>query len=175
MHVRRRRPVKLLLLYCWSPFPTKDIVRDAPAASRRARKSSGSVRKSGLNFLGTFWNFGNIWEIPKSTLSHKTQNLGGHATLERTLTRLKIFFRSVVGNLESTSEINNRDRDRFGEIWKSLGKVWEILGNFEKFWEILGTFGNISQIFRKLVQLPINFQHSDNGDIWYEFDVNMLD
>ncbi len=143
MHVRHRRPVKLLL-YCWTPFPTKDIVLDAPTASWRARKRSGSERRSGLNllqfgYLGTFQKFQKIWKISKLTLSHKTQELGGQVTLERTLTRLKIIFRSVVGNSDSTSKIKEIEIatdlgtfGNFGELWGTFGNFWELSQNFRK-------------------------------------------
>jgi hypothetical protein len=77
------------------------------------------------------------------TLSHKTQELGGHVTLERTLTRLKIIFRSVVGNSDSTSEIKKIE----------IATDWELLGTFGDFWGLLGTFGNFRECFPKFQKI----------------------
>ena len=46
-----------------------------------------------------------ILGIPKFWLSRKTQVFRGHATPERTPTRLKLIFRSANGNSASTSEV----------------------------------------------------------------------
>jgi hypothetical protein len=99
-----------------------------------------------------FRTFQTIREIPKLTLSRETQKLGDHATLERTLTRLKIILRSGLGDSASTSEIKNQDRDRIWELLGTFGNFWELLGTFGNFWE----FGDFSQFFRKLCYLPKN-------------------
>jgi hypothetical protein len=103
--------------------------------------------------FGNFWDFSEkfrktqkIWEIPKLTLSRKTQKHGGHATPERALTRLKISSRIVLGDSASSSEVK---KSRLQPIWENLGKfgeIWGNLGKFGKIWE----FGNFSQKFRKL-------------------------
>ena len=85
--------------------------------------------------LGLFENILKFWELlgnSELTLSLKTQERGCHVTVERTLTRLKIIFRSVVGNSDSTSEVKNPGST---EIWK----IWENLGKFGKIWD----FGNL--------------------------------
>jgi hypothetical protein len=76
--------------------------------------------------------FQTIWDSPKLTLCRETQKLGVHATLERTLTRLKIIFRSGLGGSASTSEIKkSRSRPNLG----ILGSFWELLGTFGTFWK----------------------------------------
>ncbi len=124
-----RIPDVKLLLCPWSqspsPFPTATSDLDVPAASRKARTESGRESRSKLNFLqfGHFWGFPQIWETPKLTLSLKKQKLGGYSTLERTLTRLKIVFRSVFGDSASTSEKKNRDCNRIRELSRSFGNL----------------------------------------------------
>jgi hypothetical protein len=103
--------------------------------------------------LGIFWEcsenfrtFQTIWEIPKLTLSRETQKLGAHATLERTLTRLKIIFRSGLGDLASTSEIK-KSRSRRNS--RTFGNFWDFLGTFG----ILGTFPEICYLPKRTYQL----------------------
>jgi hypothetical protein len=145
IHLRRRRPVKILLCR-WnsfsSPFPTEIIVLDVPAATQRARTWSRRERRSGLKFLqfGNFQDFSEnfrkfqkIWEIPKLTLSRETQKLGSHATLERTLTRLKNNFQMRVR--------------RFGfYLWGKKTRLRLNLGIFGNIWEYLGIYGNFWEL-----------------------------
>jgi hypothetical protein len=55
---------------------------------------NGRESRSALIFcyLGVFRTFPNFWEIPILKLSHKTEKLGGHATLERTLRLPRLIF-----------------------------------------------------------------------------------
>ena len=73
------------------------------------------------------------------TLGHETQNLGGHPTLERTLTRLKIIFRSELGDSASTSEVKKIEiANEFGNFWEFLGKIGKQIGEIGKKWEFWG-------------------------------------
>ncbi len=57
----------------------------------------------------------------------------GHATPERTPTRLELIFRSANGNSASTSEIKKRDCSSIPKIWDFVPKNWNLV---PKFWEI---------------------------------------
>jgi hypothetical protein len=101
------------------------------------------------DFPENFRKFQKIWEIPKLTLSRETQKLGGHATLERTLTRLEIFFPKRV---RLSGFYLRGKKSRLQPIWENWGKLGKIGGNWEKLGEIGKNweFGNFPQNFRKL-------------------------
>ncbi len=94
------------------PLPLEVVPEPIPDGNHRPQRAcsqpedkngSGRESRSGLNFglLNTHHvTFPKIWEIPKLTLRREAQKLG---TLEHILTRLKIFFRSALGDLSSTS------------------------------------------------------------------------
>ncbi len=106
----RRRKHHLKLLFCpWSLFPTatSTLNLDVPAVSRRARTESVPESRSAVAFsinfrilpkFGIFGDFSKNWEMPELIL-------GGHTTTDRALARIKLIFRSAIGNSASTSEI----------------------------------------------------------------------
>jgi hypothetical protein len=112
------------------PLPLEVVPQSVPDSNHRPRRAcrlqpaGGQERKADVKAgqdsifcnLGILGTFPKIWEIPKLTLSRETQKLGGHATLERTLKRLNIIFRSVLSDPASTSEIKSRDCDQFGNF-----------------------------------------------------------